>query len=59
MTKQMAGLGGAGKLKAMRELARSDPGMMPGARMPSFGGRVSTKTVSPKTKFKPRKGRRK
>ena len=59
MTKQVAGMGAVGKVKAMRELARSDSGMVPGVRgMPSLGGRGSTKTASRRTQFKQKKKRR-
>jgi signal recognition particle subunit SRP54 len=56
MTKQMSGLGAGGKLKAMRELAKSDPNMMPGlSGMPSLGGKSSTKTASRRSKYKKRR----
>ncbi|MHC5001697.1 MAG: signal recognition particle protein [Planctomycetota bacterium] len=59
MTKQVAGLGAMGKVKAMRELGRSDPNLVPGVRnMASLGGRGSTKTASRRTRFKPKKKRR-
>ncbi len=59
MTRQMAGAGAAGKLKAMRDLTSAKPGMMPGLTgMPSFGGRTSTKTASLKQGFKQRKRRK-
>ncbi|MGI9015326.1 MAG: signal recognition particle protein [Phycisphaerales bacterium] len=59
MTKQMAGMGGS-KLKAMREMSRMDPGMMPGLKnMPNFGqSKGSTKTQSRKSGFKQRKRRK-
>ena len=59
MTRQMAGGGLGGRLKAIRELSKADPNMLPGVRnMPTLGSRGSTKTKSGKTKFKQRKKRR-
>lgn len=59
MTKQMAGLGPMGKVKAMRELQKSGGGGMPGLEgMPGMATRGSTKTMSVKSKFKPRKRRK-
>jgi hypothetical protein len=59
MTKQMSGLGAGGKMKAVRELARSDPSMMPGLRnMPGLATRASTKTASRRQNFKQRKKRK-
>ena len=62
MTKQMSGMGGGagGKLKAMKELSRMDPNMVPGVQgMPNFGGgKGSTKTKSRKSGFKRRKKRK-
>ena len=59
MTKQMSGLGAVGKFKAMRELSKIDPSMMPGiGGLPALGGKGSTKTQSIKTQFKQRKKRR-
>jgi len=60
MTKQMSGMGAIGKLKAMKELQKAGPDMMPGIKgMPAFGGRGSTKTAARKAGFKQRKKRRK
>ena len=59
MTKQMAGVGAMGKLKAMKELSKADPNMLPGLKgMPGLGLKGSTKTTGVKSKFKPRKKRR-
>jgi signal recognition particle subunit SRP54 len=59
MTKQMAGMGAMGKMKAMRELSKSGGDMMPGLKgMPTLGGRGSTKTQSRKSGFKQRKRRK-
>jgi signal recognition particle subunit SRP54 len=59
MTKQMSGLGAIGKIKAMRELSKIDPGMVPGMKgLPGIGGKGSTKTVSIKSQFKQRKKKR-
>jgi len=59
MTRQMSGLGAMGKIKAMRELSRMDPNMVPGMRgMPALGGKGSTRTESIKSRFKQRKKRR-
>ena len=59
LTQQMAGLGAMGKIKAMKELQKMDPNMVPGMRgMPGIGGaRGSTATQSVKTKFKQRRKR--
>lgn len=59
LTKQMSGLGAMGKIKAMKELQKMDPNMVPGMKgMPGIGGmRGSTATQSIKTKFKQRKKR--
>jgi signal recognition particle subunit SRP54 len=59
MTKQMAGLGMGGRMKAMREMGRMDPAALAGmGGMPGFGGRGSTQTPSIKSRFKQRrKGR--
>ena len=59
LTQQMSGLGAMGKIKAMKELQKMDPNMVPGMRgMPGIGGaRGSTATQSIKTKFKQRKKR--
>jgi signal recognition particle subunit SRP54 len=59
VSQQMAGLGAMGKIKAMKELQKMDPNMVPGMRgMPGIGGgRGSTATQSIKTKFKQRKKR--
>jgi signal recognition particle subunit SRP54 len=59
MTRQMSGLGAMGKIKAMRELSKMDPNMIPGMKgMPGIGGKGSTKTVSIKAAFKQRKKKR-
>lgn len=59
MTKQMSGIGVGGKIKAMKELAKSDPNMIPGIKgMPGIGGRGTTKTESIKSRFKQRKGKK-
>jgi signal recognition particle subunit SRP54 len=59
MTKQMAGMGVRGKLKAARELSAAGPSMVPGVRnMPSLGGRGSTKTASRRSQFKQKKRKR-
>jgi signal recognition particle subunit SRP54 len=59
MTRQMAGVGTMGKVKAMREMAKADSALLPGVRnMPSLGGRGSTKTASRRAGFKQRKKRR-
>lgn len=59
MTRQMSGLGAMGKLKAMREMSKIDPNMIPGMKgVPGLGGRGSTRTESIKSRFKQRKKRR-
>lgn len=59
MTKQMSGLGAGGKMKAMRDLSKLDPSMVPGVKgVPGMGGKGSTKTRSRKSGFKRRKGKR-
>ncbi len=59
MSKQMSGMGAMGKLKAMKELSRTDPNMMPGLKgMPGLRSKGSTKTAGVKRKFKQRKKRR-
>lgn len=59
MTRQMADVGPFGKMKAMRELAKADPGLVPGLKgMPNLGGRGTTKTASHKKGFKQRKKRK-
>ncbi len=56
MTKQMAGGGIGGRIKAIREIGKADPSMIPGMNnMPGLGRRGSTKTVSVKKGFKQRK----
>ncbi len=56
MTRQMSGGGIGGRLKAIKELSKADPSMVPGvANMPSLGRRGSTKTASIKKRFKQRK----
>ncbi|MCZ6445094.1 MAG: signal recognition particle protein [Planctomycetota bacterium] len=59
MTKQMAGGGLGGKMKAIRELSGANASQIPGLQnMPALGGRLSTKTASIKRGFKQRKKRR-
>ncbi len=59
VTKQMAGGGMGGRLKAMREMTKGGGDMIPGmSNMPALGGRSSTKTVGVKSRFKQRKKRR-
>ncbi|MHC4128193.1 MAG: signal recognition particle protein [Planctomycetota bacterium] len=59
MTKQVAGGGIGGRLKAIKEMSKADPGMIPGVRgLPSLGRRGSTKTASVKKGFKQRKKKR-
>jgi len=62
MTKQMAGLGAGGKVKAVKQLAAGGglDGMMPGVSgMPGLAGKGSTKSsASGKKRFKQRKKRR-
>ncbi len=59
MTKQMAGGGLGGKMKAIRDLTGAHASQIPGLQnMPALGGRLSTKTVGVKSKFKQRKKRR-
>ena len=59
VTRQMAGGGIGGRLKAIRELAKTDPSTLPGVRnMPTLAGRGSTKTASVKRGFKQRKKKR-
>jgi signal recognition particle subunit SRP54 len=59
MTRQVAGGGLGGRLKAIKEMSQADPGLIPGVRgLPSLGGRRSTKTASVKQKYKQRKKRR-
>ncbi len=59
MTKQMAGGGLGGKMKAIRELSGTHASQIPGLQnMPTLGGRLSTKTASVKRGFKQRKKRR-
>jgi hypothetical protein len=48
----MAGMGSAGKMKAMKDMARAAPGG--GGGMPGFLSRGSTTTESPKARFKQR-----
>jgi signal recognition particle subunit SRP54 len=60
MTKQMSGMGAMGKMKAVRELSKTDPNMLPGLKgMPGLGGKGSTKTKGVKSRFKPKKKRKK
>jgi len=62
MTRQMAGLGAVGKVKAIRELSKAGPDALPGISgmpgLPGFGGKGSTKTSSRRKAFKSR-GRKK
>ncbi len=57
LTKQMAGMGMRGKLSAMRDLqaAGGVPGM---SGLPQIGGRKSTRSSSPKSRFKQKKRKR-
>jgi signal recognition particle subunit SRP54 len=56
MTKQMAGMGMLGRVRAMKELSRAGAGAVPGMRgLPAFGARGSTKTSGAKSGFKKRK----
>ena len=56
MTKQMAGGGLGGKMKAIRELSGAHASQIPGLQnMPTLGGRRSPKTASVKRGFKQRK----
>jgi signal recognition particle subunit SRP54 len=59
MTKQMAGLGVGGRVKAIRELSKMDPNLVPGVRgMPMLGGGGGgTRTGKPRPGFKDRKKR--
>lgn len=57
MTRQMAGLGMGGKMKAMRELSSAGGGMPGMHGMPGFSTRGSTATPSIKSRFKQRKKR--
>ncbi len=59
MTRQLAGAGVMGRLRAFRELSGGEPGALPGLRgLPGLGGRGSTRTVSTTRKFKERKKRK-
>ena len=64
MAKQMANVGVRGQLKAAKEMARSGSmeGLMPGmGSMPGMAGlrtKGSTRSVSPKKRFKDRKKRK-
>ncbi|MCH8825210.1 MAG: signal recognition particle protein [Planctomycetes bacterium] len=59
MTKQMAGTGFGGKMKAMKEMSKGGGNLIPGmSNMPTLGGRGSTKTLGVKSKFKQRKKRK-
>jgi signal recognition particle subunit SRP54 len=54
LTKQMAGMGMRGRMSAMRQLQAG--GGMPGMQgMPSFSGKGSTRSASPKGRFKKRR----
>lgn len=60
MTKQMAGVGMMGKLKAMKEMrgmagAGALPGMPNLGAIPGFGGKGSTRVEVPRGRFKKRK----
>jgi signal recognition particle subunit SRP54 len=57
VTKQMAGMGAMGKMKAMRQMQSAGAGAGMGGGMPGFGSRGSTKTKSVKSGFKRRKRR--
>lgn len=56
MTKQLAGMGAMGKMKAMRQL-QSQAATMQGGGGGGFSMKGSTKSASPKQKFKKRKKR--
>ncbi len=60
MTKQMSGsgMGTMGKIKAMRELSKSQAGLGMSGLPALGGGRASTKTTSHKSRFKQRKKRK-
>ena len=59
VTKQMAGGGIGGRLKAMLALTKGGGEMIPGvSNMPALGGRSSTKTIGVKSRFKQRKKRK-
>lgn len=60
MTKQMAGIGMMGKMKAMKEMrSMAGAGALPGMEglggLPGFGGKGSTRVAPPKGRFKKRK----
>jgi signal recognition particle subunit SRP54 len=59
MSKQMAGMGVKGRIKAAKELSRSGgASAMPGmGAFPGFASKKSTHTVSPKDRFKKRRKR--
>ena len=56
MMKQMAGMGALGRMQAMKQMGSMQPGM---GGMPGFNplARGSTKTVSPKDRFRKAKKR--
>jgi signal recognition particle subunit SRP54 len=59
MSAQMSDMGPLGKMKAMRDLSKVDPAMIPGVKgLPGVGSRGSTKTASHKQGFKQRKRRK-
>ena len=58
MTRQMAGTGMGGKIKAMREMTRAGGALAGMKNMPGMSTRGSTKTTSVKSKFKQRKRRK-
>lgn len=61
MTKQMSGQGMFSKMKAMKDMGKGGeelPGMSGMKGLPGLGGRGSTKTASPKQRFKQRKKRK-
>ncbi len=60
LTKQMAGMGLRGRMSAMRQMQAggAGAGLMPGlgtGGAPGFGGRGSTRTESPRNRFKKRR----
>lgn len=56
MSKQFAGVGTKGKLEAAKQMqAAGAPGMGGMPQLPGMGGKKSTRTKSPKTRYKKRK----
>jgi signal recognition particle subunit SRP54 len=59
LSRQMAGAGLGGRLRAIRDLSRARPGTIPGlGNLPALGGRGSTRTTSVKSRFKERRKKR-